>query len=631
MKRRICVDHTADTGVGWHWVGVGVNTSAFGLPILSMLIFFFVNLMGIEYASYYCLAQAVKTDPEVCSADFAIPASVVAYVEIQDPAAAIELILQHSLTENLLELEQVKMGLASPEMAVAKIIIGTLEEQLQKSWPEMIEIVTKQGASIAWDQKSQGVIFVSRAESGHGLSEIVKAILGWVNLEARMNQRAKPYQGEDYRGHRILKFRNAAIARVDDWFLASNQIELVKQTMDPLIDGPNLSETGATIGLAAYPSYQRARQMHPPNKAAWAYFDLKAIRQAGLAPELFSGRMPQPIIELLFGGIGEALPEADFLAVGVTLNEDQMHAEITLSQPATPSSEARKYFYATEPDSKRSFVIECDQMIARIAGRRDLAAWWLAKENLYEENVIAQMALVDSQFTTILSGLNFGEDFLAALEPCLQILVANQPNHNPDVPLKLPAFALVGRLKEPAEMKRRLRIAFNSVIGFANIQGGMNGMPPLDFMTESADGIELTSATYVLDSRAAQSQVPLDLSPSIAFASDFFILSSTRELAVELGKKCLSDTSELSSTNNLLAEISIPMLAIALGKNREQWIVQNMLEEGNNRSTAEQNINQLLEILQQFERVSTQLDVHPEVLKLKTQIRFQTLAPSGEK
>jgi hypothetical protein len=585
-------------------------------------------IVGVGAGNAWACQIREPIQPDMASvADFAMPATSLFYVELTDPAATLDLILNHELTQRALEFEQIKLWLKSPEMAPVKIIVGTLEEQLQQSWPQIIGNITRHGAALAWDQESKSAIFVSRAASGESLQEIVKAILGWVNLEARLNKRDRPYESKEHRNHRIIAFPQGAIARVDNWFLAGQNETFIRKTMDRLIDGP--SNTNG--GLASLPTFQRACQMQPKNGTAWAYLDLKAMARAGMAKNLFAEKSNMPLLELLFGGVLESIPDADFLTASLTLNVDNTTLEVALPRSQNPKSDHRQFFFALEPEQKKSFLVKPDRMIARLVSRRDMAAWWLSKENLYDENVIAQMALVDSQFTTVLSGMNFGEDFLSAFEPCLQLIVVDQEHQRADAAVNLPAFALVGRLKEPTEMKRRLRIAFNSVIGFANIQGGMDGMPPLDFMTESLDGVEVTAATYVVDSRAARSQTPLDISPSIAFADDFMIVSSTKELASELGKKCLQQTEKLGSATNLLTEIDAGLLSKVLQKNREQLIVQNMLEDGHDRKTAEQNIAQLFEALELIESFSSQLEVQPEQLKLKARLEFRRIATSTSK
>ena len=87
-------------------------------------------------------------------------------------------------------------------------------------------------------------------------------------------------------------------------------------------------------------------------------------------------------------------------------------------------------------------------MLGQAVIYRDLGRWWLAKEELFSEKVIANLSLAESQLSTFFGNADFGEEILGALQPGLRLVVKPQeykPGIAPDI--KLPAFALVGRLQ----------------------------------------------------------------------------------------------------------------------------------------------------------------------------------------
>ena len=141
-------------------------------------------------------------------------------------------------------------------------------------------------------------------------------------------------------------------------------------------------------------------------------------------------------------------------------------------------------------------------MIANLISYRDVGAWWLSKEDLYEENVIAQLSQADSQISTLFAGLDFGQEVLGAIKPGVQIVVTEQKlpdGYAPDV--QLPAFAMVAKLKDP-EVQRRFKVAFQSVIGFANINLGQQGQPQLEMETVREGKTVITSSQYLLEDDA---------------------------------------------------------------------------------------------------------------------------------
>ncbi len=599
-------------------------------------------LLGLSVNSV--LAQQSKPQPtehkELFAQDGAqaFPETAWAYLEIRQPLQWIEYVLEHPLRTRLEALDQVQAYYKSSQIGPLRLVVGILESQVGMTWTDMIGVASSGGLYLAVDSKTQGFLLVSRARDGETLSKIVKAILSWVDLDAANKKQPRPYEAAEHRTHRMIQFAGGSIARVNDWFLASNHQILLTQSMDRLIDAsPNC--------LASLPDFAKAREAHRQMAAtnlesksktssntvegsndAWAYLNLNAVRQAKIAPQLFTGRTNNPLGELLIGGFLDSFQSATHVTAALRRhsgqNDDQLHFEINVPISETAITEKRHYFFAQQPSEKQSFIINTQPVIAHLSGLRDLGAWWHAKEDLFDEDVIAQMALADSQFSTLFASLDFGEDVLTAFEPGLQLIVAEQTyaDSNPD--LKLPAIAFVGRLKDPNMMKRRLRIAFQSVIGFVNIQSSMEGMPPLDLMTQNIDGIEISAADFVLDQKSPSGVVQFNLSPAIAFVDDFVIISSGKALAQDLAKSAKSQPQRLSENTNAQLSLEGPAIVRALRMNRETLIAQNMLEQGSKREVAEQTIDDLLQILDFVDRVQTQIKVDGEFIQWNFDLRW---------
>lgn len=597
--------------------------------------FFWLSCLLLGLIAHTTLAQSPsskRSEPKeslVRDGAQALPETTWAYLEIRQPLPWVEYVLKHPLKTRLEALDQVQAYYKSSQIGPLRLVVGLLESQIGMTWTEMIGVVTSGGLYVAWDAKTQGVILVSRARDGESLSKIVKSFLSWVDLDAANKKQPRPYEATEHRTHRMIEFAGGSIARVNDWFLASNHQTLLTQSMDRLIDAkPDC--------LARLPEFAKARDAYRQSTAAnsksqsestaasgdrdaWAYVDLNAVRQAKIAPELFTSRTNNPLGELLLGGFLESFQTATHMTASLSRNGgqhgDQLHVEINVPFEATSITEARRFFVAQQPSEKQAFLLTAQPVIAHLSGLRDLGAWWHAKEDLFDEEIIAQMALADSQFSTLFASLDFGEDVLTAFEPGLQLVVAEQTYSDTNPDLKLPAIAFVGRLKDPAVMKRRLRIAFQSVIGFVNIQSSMEGMPPMDLMTQNIDGVEISAADFVLDQKSPSGVVQFNLSPAIAFVDDFVIISSGKALAQDLAKCAQSAPQALPANTNAQLSLEGPAFVRALRMNRETLIAQNMLEQGTKREAAEQTIDDLLQILTFVDRVQTQINVNSDLIQ----------------
>jgi hypothetical protein len=189
--------------------------------------------------------------------------------------------------------------------------------------------------------------------------------------------------------------------------------------------------------------------------------------------------------------------------------------------------------------------------------------------------------------------------------------------------LKLPAFAMVLKLKDPETMRGELRRTFQSAIGFFNIVGAQNGQPQLEMDMQKVGETDLITSHYLpknkdLDSTTAP--IIFNFSPSVSFTGDRFVLASTARLAQELGTAPLKTASGANTSIDLNADV----LRETLVDNREQLISQNMLEEGHSREEAEAAIGLLLEVMQSFQGAGIELKADKERLNL--QFRIETKA-----
>jgi hypothetical protein len=191
--------------------------------------------------------------------------------------------------------------------------------------------------------------------------------------------------------------------------------------------------------------------------------------------------------------------------------------------------------------------------------------------------------------------------------------------------IKLPAFALVAELKDSAKMQPELRRTFQSLIGFLNVVGTMNGQPQLDLDMEKSDAMQLVTASYLPDQNAkdpAGLKINYNFSPSIAFAGSRFVVSSTKELAKTLATAKAADRPSADSTRvvNTNAVLHFDPLREILADNRGQLVAQNMLSEGRTKEEAEKAIGVLLELVGWFDRAAVTLDTTQSELRLSLDI-----------
>ncbi len=567
---------------------------------------------AIAIASFASLPIFAQNAPS--AADF-LPATTAIYLHIEKPSELIDTIESHPVVNHVLEMKQVKALMGTPQFAMAMVGRGFLETQLEESLLNALKENTTNGLWMGVDTKTNGVILIVRAKEEARLKRVAGTILNLVKTTAAGDGKKAPFKRVDYRDAVAAQFDEFMVTRYGNWLAVTNKPDLAKAFVDNQIDGVDSP-------LSNQPWFKDASAKRGDSDV-WAAFDMQTIRNVADNKEAFIGRTDNPGIELIFGGVLDALKHSPVAFAELDINE-QIDFSLAAPFDAQWATEAREFFFGKELGGLAPKSLMPENMIASLTSYRDIGLWWLSKEELYAENVIAQLAQTDSQLSTIFSGMSFGEDVLGSLEPGVQIIVTENTydeNYVPDV--KLPAFALVGKLKDPKQMQRKLKIAFQSVIGFANINLGMNGQPQLEVETEKIGDTKFSSASYFFEEGNEEGLLLFNFAPTVAFHDSNLILSSHRELAVELAELVANQHADQLEDSNTQLKLDGKMLHRILSANSESLIAQNMLEEGNDRETAAQQIEILLLAAELLRDAEIDYRVSDEEMKLHFSMRFE--------
>ncbi len=564
-----------------------------------------ILLVAVSFAD-----PAAARQPESVADVF--PDSTIAFVQVDRPDQLIDKLVAHPVVSAVRELEQVKGLVASPQFAMALVAKGMIESKLEEPLLDAVKSCVSQGLAIGVDRKTNGVAVLFRADDEEKLKRLAGSVLNVVSGGAQQQGKKVPFERTEYRDAVAAKFEGFLIARYKTWFLVSNKPQLARTIVDNLIDGANSS-------LADQTWFQTA-QAKQTQSDIWMAVDLDTIRSSGIAAELFRGRTDNPGAELILGGLFDALEHAPIVTGQLQMDQN---LELSFSIPfdADWASDARKFFFGEQFGGVAPAPLIPKNVIANLVSYRDVADWWLSKEDLFEEAVIAQLAQADSQLSTIFSGMDFGEDVLGALQPGVQIVAARNRFADQYVPdVKLPSFALVGKLKDPDGIRRKLKIAFQSVIGFANINLGMQGQPQLDLETEKINAASIFAAQYYYEEDVEDGLLLFNFSPTIAFQGPYLIVSSTRELAVELASVAAQGNEQSSSMPNTRLSVDATELAGILNDNLQPMVAANMLEKGNTRQQAEGEVAIMLAIVKLFKHAKLDFQVRPDQMRLDLRV-----------
>lgn len=561
------------------------------------------------------LAAHARAQEQTSTPADVLPDSTVLYAEIVHPDRLAKTLADHPATKRFAQLEQVARGLQSEGFQKLLDTLRDIESQVDVPWDLIVEKAIGGGVALAFDARTRGAALVARATEAEVMGRLVHALLDLVRERANASGGPDPVRETTYRDVPVYRIGGAAIALAGPWLVATNNAMLGRDIVDRILDGsPSLADEESFRGA-------RRRSMSDPD--VWGYVDLETLRDAGVAQKIFEGKTDNILGELLIGGLFVHAAKAPYAAASARVIRERIRIQADVPHEAGWTEGPRRYFWGPDGRGAAPALLQAKDALLSVSLHRDISAMWLQAGDLFDDPVLDGMEKAESMLATLFSGKDFAEEILGALGPEVQLVAARQTFETPPIPaVKLPAFALVFRLKDPETMRPELRRIFQSLVGFLNVVGATEGNPQLDLETERMGEATLLAASFApakeeMDSKEAR--IHFNFSPTAAFDGDRFILSSTRSLARELVGASQVQSGEPANTNLTLDAGGLRRI---LEDNLSQLVAQNMLEKGHTRDEAEKEIGTLLSLLGMFKNASAKLAAQGDNLRFEGSLEF---------
>lgn len=544
-----------------------------------------------------------------------LPESTVGYVEVSNPPAIVATILDHPLSAHIQNMEVFRKATASQGYGTYLTGRKFFEIQIGSEWRPAIEALTAGGVYAGFDTATQGAVVLVKGRDETTMENFRVKILELTRLNG-----GKSATPDDYRGVTVYGIQNGGAAIVRDWLVVTNKGDLGKKVLDLLLDAAPDHADGESPGtLSANTEFKAAMAARRNVSQAWAFLNLQAMRNAGGAEKLFQGKVENPLAELLLGGIQSTLQHSQLLTADLGIATSGLSLQFSTPWQADWIPEERAWYFGPDNAGSAPALPEVPETLMTIGTWRNVSEMWLRAGDLFDEQTNDKFAEADSNLSTVFAGRDFGEEILGSFDAQIGLVVTRQDFADAKtVPaIKLPAFALVLKLRDPETMRSELRRTFQSAIGFFNIVGAQNGQPQLEMDMQKAGDVDLITSRYLpekKDRESTSAPIIYNFSPSVAFAGERFVLSSTATLARQLSEAPAADRDTGVNTSMTINAASV---GDALQDNREQLVSQNMLQEGHSREEAEAAIDLLFQVVRCFKGAGIDLNRERDQLTLK--------------
>jgi len=479
-----------------------------------------------------------------------------------------------------------------------------LENRFDCAWPEILKklgdggLTVGVGAGGAWGA-------VLDAESEAFLNEAQEVFLSVGRAAAAKKGTEAFVQDYVYRGVRFWTVSGGKEyhAVLGTRLVVANRLETFKRILD-------LRAGDATGSIAGVPGYEAAKRSASEGSGKGAVLALSpGALQAWRATRAGQGRPakePNPLAVLLLGGYDGILRGGEWLALGIEAGGETLSFRLPTGPAGPVPAAGADPAFARPADAADGALplLAVPRQLASLSLYRDLGGFYAAKDELFPERT-SGLILFENMMGIYFSGRDLADEVMAELDPHIRFVVAGQ-EYDPErgVPeTRVPAFALVLRMRHPEAFSPVVEEAWQKVVGMVNFTRGQKAQGGLVMDRFDHAGVRFTCAAFSAagEKDKARLDTRFNFSPAIARFGEHLVLSSEEALTRDLIDALKAEDGAAAATplpgKSAVLEWKGPALAAAFVDNREHFIHQNMVEKGHDRARAEREVSILPLIL----------------------------------
>ncbi|MBN1360387.1 MAG: DUF3352 domain-containing protein [Sedimentisphaerales bacterium] len=549
-----------------------------------------------------------------------IPSDALLAVHLSRPKALLDLLAGEDMMRCLRSLPQFAQHMAQPKTQEFLNLVNVLETSLNTDWRTGLRKLTGAGVTLAVCPNDR-VLIVIDAEDQRLLEQLQSLFLTFARGEAQKQGRAEVVP-KQYAGATIWSFDgNEAHALLGNRLVFANSRESLQMALD-------LREQGKDESLAANGAFQAAVRAAGRDAVGTAFVNVKTLAGLPQVSRLLNGQGSNPLAALAFAGIVESLRSSTWLALDLQVEKEGLALRALTDGKNTGATSPAAFALPQNSSAGAWPGIVVPGRIAALSLYRDLHRFYAAKDDLFPERT-SGLIFFENMMGIFFSGRDLTSEVLAEAEPEIRIVVAEQ-RYDPAVgtpQVKLPAFAVVLRMRHPQQFKPVMEEAWQKAVGLINFTRGQKALPGLIIDRPVHAGTTFTVgyfSTIDVEDKTKLDQ-RFNFRPTLAMPGDYLILGSTdtltRDLIEALGREGEQTIAPLAGTDSLV-EIEGAHLASILQDNREGIIRDDMLKKGRSHAEAQANADTLLAVVRLLDQVRLSIGTHEGLTEARLRIKL---------
>jgi hypothetical protein len=535
-----------------------------------------------------------------------VPQDAVLCLQVSRPKVMLDFLAGKEMTQTITSSPFYQSLSSQPKFQEFNMIVKFMETTLGTDWRTALAQLAGGGITIAVCPQDT-VVGVIDAEDEQMLTRLHDTIVTMARGEAEKHGQPQKVASKEYGGVTAWTFDGKeAHAIIGKRVIFCNRAEGLKTILD-------LRAQSDAKSLAASSAFQAAKKANNASAAATVFVNLKPLLSIpGLAAAL-DGQRANPLAALVFASVAESVRNSNWLNLELGIQGKTLALRAVTDGKITESANPAAFALPQKAGDGAWPNIAVPGRIAAVSLYRDLRGFYAAKDTLFPDRT-SGLIFFENMMGIFFTGRDLTTEVLAETEPEVRIVVAELQNEPaakaPQV--KIPAFAVVLRLRHPEQFNKVVEEAWQKAVGLINFTRGQMALPGLTIDRPVYKDTKYTVA-YFAPADANDKTKPetgWNVRPSLAMPGKYLILSSTdglaRDLIDALSREGSHAVTPVTQTHSLL-EIDANQAASILGANREAIVRGDMVKKGKSQQESEAGIDMMIGLVRLVDQVKLSL------------------------
>lgn len=551
-----------------------------------------------------------------------IPQDAVVCLQVVKPKVILDLLAGKEMIGAISSSPLYQGLLSQPKFKEFLNVVKFLETTLDTDWRTGLGKLAGGGITVAICPPDT-LMAVVDTEDEAMLTRLHETFLTISRAQAQNQGHPENVASREYAGVTAWTFDGKeAHALVGRRLLFANRSEGLKAMLD-------LRAASGGKPLAANRAFQAAMRAAGAEAAATLFINVKPLMGVPNIASLFDRQRENPLAALAFAGITEPLRNSTWLALGLDIDNKTVTVRALTDGKADGSNGPAAFALPAQPDEGARPNIAVPRRIAALSLYRDLHGFYAAKDALFPQRT-SGLIFFENMMGIFFTGRDLTSEVLSQTEPEIRIVIAEQ-QYDPAVgtpQVRLPAVAVVLRLRHPEQFRLVVEEAWQKAVGLINFTRGQKALPGLiidrAMQGETKYTVAYFSTVDVNDRTKLATRY--NLRPALAMPGPYVILSSTDALARDiidaLGHEASRTSESLARTHSVL-EIDGPQTASAFQVNRDTMVRGDMVKKGRSRQESEAGIDMLITLTKLVDQITLSIGTQDNVPQARLQMRLR--------